>query len=39
MKFIDTHTHIYLPEFDSDRDEAVNRAVEQRCCKNADAEY
>jgi TatD DNase family protein len=27
MKFIDTHTHIYLPEFDSDRDEAVKRAV------------
>ena len=28
MKLIDTHTHIYLPEFDGDRDEAVNRAVE-----------
>jgi TatD DNase family protein len=27
MKFIDTHTHLYLPEFDSDRDEMVNRAV------------
>jgi len=27
MKFIDTHTHIYLPDFDSDRDEAVKRAV------------
>ena len=27
MKFIDTHTHIYLPEFDSDRDEVVNRAI------------
>jgi TatD DNase family protein len=27
MKFIDTHTHIYLPEFDADRDEAVSRAV------------
>jgi TatD DNase family protein len=27
MQLIDTHTHIYLPEFDSDRDEAVNRAV------------
>jgi TatD DNase family protein len=23
---IDTHTHIYLPEFDSDRDEAITRA-------------
>jgi TatD DNase family protein len=27
MKLIDTHTHIYLPEFDSDRDAAVNRAL------------
>lgn len=27
MQLIDTHTHIYLPEFDTDRDEAVNRAV------------
>jgi TatD DNase family protein len=27
MQFIDTHTHLYLPEFDKDRDEAVNRAV------------
>jgi TatD DNase family protein len=28
MQFIDTHTHIYLPEFDDDRDEAVKRASE-----------
>jgi TatD DNase family protein len=27
MKLIDTHTHIYLPEFDRDRDEAVKRAL------------
>jgi len=27
MKLIDTHTHIYLPEFDTDRDEIVERAV------------
>jgi TatD DNase family protein len=27
MQLIDTHTHLYLPEFDSDRDEMVNRAV------------
>lgn len=27
MHLIDTHTHIYLPEFDADRDEVVNRAV------------
>jgi TatD DNase family protein len=27
MQLIDTHTHIYLPEFDSDRDEIVERAV------------
>jgi TatD DNase family protein len=27
MSFIDTHTHLYLPEFDDDRDEAVDRAI------------
>jgi TatD DNase family protein len=27
MQLIDTHTHLFLPEFDSDRDEMVNRAV------------
>jgi TatD DNase family protein len=27
MKLIDTHTHLYLPEFDDDRDETVQRAV------------
>jgi TatD DNase family protein len=27
MNLIDTHTHLYLPEFDADRDEVVNRAV------------
>ena len=27
MRFIDTHTHIYLPEFDNDRDEVIERAV------------
>jgi TatD DNase family protein len=27
MQFIDTHTHLYLPEFDTDRDEVVNRSV------------
>jgi TatD DNase family protein len=27
MTLIDTHTHIYLPEFDSDRDEAIKRAI------------
>jgi TatD DNase family protein len=33
MKLIDTHTHIYLPEFDNDRDEAVKRAVENGIVK------
>lgn len=28
MTLIDTHTHLYLPEFDDDRDLAVNRALE-----------
>jgi TatD DNase family protein len=27
MNLIDTHTHIYLPEFDIDRDEVVKRAI------------
>jgi TatD DNase family protein len=27
MQFIDTHTHLYLPEFDNDRDEVVSRAI------------
>ncbi|TAL81936.1 MAG: TatD family deoxyribonuclease [Bacteroidetes bacterium] len=27
MQLIDTHTHLYLPEFDTDRDEAVKRAI------------
>ncbi len=27
MQLIDTHTHIYLPEFDHDRDEVISRAV------------
>lgn len=33
MKFIDTHTHIYLPEFDADRDETVGRALENGVVK------
>jgi TatD DNase family protein len=28
MNLIDTHTHLYLPEFDNDRDEAVKRATQ-----------
>lgn len=27
MKLIDTHNHLYLPEFDQDRDEVVKRSV------------
>lgn len=27
MKLIDTHTHLYLPEFDDDRDAMIERAV------------
>jgi len=33
MQFIDTHTHLYLPEFDADRDEVVSRAVSQGISK------
>lgn len=28
MKFIDTHTHLYLPEFKQDREEMLKRATE-----------
>jgi len=27
MQFADTHTHLYLPEFDSDRDEVISNAI------------
>jgi len=27
MQFIDSHTHLYLPEFDNDRDEVIERAL------------
>jgi len=33
MQLIDTHTHLYLPEFDSDRDEMVERAVSSSVVK------
>lgn len=29
MNLIDTHTHIYLPEFDADREEVIARAIEE----------
>jgi TatD DNase family protein len=33
MQFIDTHTHLYLPEFDTDRDEVVSKAVDKGILK------
>jgi TatD DNase family protein len=33
MQLIDTHTHLYLPEFDTDRDETVKRAVSNNVVK------
>ena len=39
MQFIDTHTHLYLPEFDADRDEVVNRAIGNGIIKDAVAKY
>lgn len=29
MQFIDTHSHLYLPEFDKNRDEVINRAIRE----------
>ena len=29
MILVDTHTHLYQPAFDQDRQEAINRCVEQ----------
>ncbi|MBI9055613.1 MAG: TatD family hydrolase [Bacteroidales bacterium] len=41
MQFIDTHTHLYLPEFDSDRDQVVLNAqregVEKLLFPNVDS--
>lgn len=41
MKFIDTHSHLYLSEFDNDRDEVITRALETGvdniCLPNIDA--
>ncbi|MFN8240657.1 MAG: TatD family hydrolase [Bacteroidales bacterium] len=33
MNLIDTHTHIYLPEFDNDRDEVICRAAKNNVVK------
>ncbi len=33
MQLIDTHTHLYLPEFDNDREEVVTRAVSKGVVK------
>jgi len=33
MKLIDTHTHLYLEQFDEDRDAVVNRAIDQGVIK------
>lgn len=27
MQLADTHTHLYLPDFDADRDEMINRSL------------
>jgi len=32
MQFVDTHTHIYLPEFDYDREEVMRKAVGNGIC-------
>ncbi len=30
MNYIDTHTHLYLPEFDEDREDVIERARDQK---------
>ncbi|MFP4023940.1 MAG: TatD family hydrolase [Thiohalospira sp.] len=33
MQFVDTHTHLYLPEFDQDRDQVVKEAIDNNVKK------
>ena len=33
MQFIDSHTHLYLPQFDNDREEVVSRALDSDVVK------
>jgi len=33
MQFIDSHSHLYLPEFDDDRDEVISRALDSNVTK------
>jgi len=33
MHFIDTHTHLYLPEFDQDRDQVIKNAMDNNVYK------
>jgi len=33
MQFIDTHTHLYLPEFDQDRDQVIKNAMDHNVQK------
>ncbi|HDZ40356.1 MAG TPA: TatD family deoxyribonuclease [Bacteroidetes bacterium] len=33
MQLIDSHTHLYLPEFDDDRDEVIERAIDRGVTK------
>ncbi|MDD3663956.1 MAG: TatD family hydrolase [Bacteroidales bacterium] len=33
MFLVDTHTHIYLPDFDNDRSEVIHRARQSHVCK------
>lgn len=33
MQYIDTHTHLYLPEFDQDRDQVIKEAIDNNVKK------
>ena len=35
LKYIDTHSHIYLEDFDNDRSEVLDRAIKNSVLGNA----
>ena len=35
MQLIDTHAHLYVPEFDADRSEIIRTQVASRVCRTS----